>query len=423
MEKLFSLLELQRRIFEAPTRDAVLHLILNDTKRILPYVSGVFFNYNTLLLKPEKISGNIIFDPQSDFITRRLGVIKDLKSQNQNVVLYEQDSIHAAILYLTTYQEAHIGVLWFEFDRPVHEAEKVILDEMAVVFSQALALWQRRKANSFPTWALSSQRKKIIIAFGLVIFFLPVKLNISAPAEIVARDAHIITAPFDGVVEDIKFDSGSLVKEGDIVAIMEQDGLVAQAELADQSLRVAQSSLSRLQRESLRDSQKRQQMMELQDTVRSKKIERDYAQSLQKRSMIITDQAGTLIIDDEQGLRGKPVKTGDRLMMIANPDDYELLIRVPINNMTPLEVGSSVKFFLNVNPLSGQAAKITRIGYQASPDADGLLTYKVTAEIDKKASQIRIGWTGTARIQGGWSFLGYAVLRRPLITLRNITGL
>jgi hypothetical protein len=75
---------------------------------------------------------------------------------------------------------------------------------------------------------------------------------------------------------------------------------------------------------------------------------------------------------------------------------------------------------MNVAPLSYFTTHIQTIGYQASPDADGLLTYKLRGslpEADKHS--FRIGWQGSATVYTDWSILGYALLRRPLIALRT----
>ncbi len=422
MDQLFALLELQRRIFEAPSREMLLHLVLNDSKRILPYSHAIFFSQDGLFLTAKKISGNLTLDTQSEFITQRTSLVKNAITSGQNVSLLSKDGIEAAVLSLSTDHEKDLGVIFLEFDRSVHDAEKIILDEMASVFAQAFALWRRREVNKNNFMSFLKGKKRLFIALILLIFFFPVRLNISAPAEIVAKDSSVVTAPFDGVLESIKFEAGDVVQKGDIIAEMEKQTLETQAELADQALRVAQAGLLRTQREVLRDPQKNQNLIELQELVRTKKIERDFAASLMARSQIKAMRKGVLMIDDIQSLRGKPVRTGDRLMMIADPADYQLLIRVPVQTMLPIDIGAKVRFFLNVNPLSSRSALINNVGYQATPDSDGLLTYKIIADISSIDPDLRVGWNGTARIKGDWTILGYSILRRPLLTLRNVTG-
>ena len=140
-----------------------------------------------------------------------------------------------------------------------------------------------------------------------------------------------------------------------------------------------------------------------------------------EQSTIKSPQAGIAIFSDPNDLIGKPVAIGQELMLIANPEKIELLIRVPTDAMIELNNNAAITFFPNSAPLSNFQGHLISSGYQASADPDGLLTYKLRATIDN-SEQLRIGWKGTAKIKGDWSFLGYSILRRPIIALRNILG-
>jgi len=55
---------------------------------------------------------------------------------------------------------------------------------------------------------------------------------------------------------------------------------------------------------------------------------------------------------------------------------------------------------------------------------EGVPSYRLRADIQNAdAGLARIGLKGTARIKGGWSVLGYEILRRPLATVRAFLGL
>ncbi len=164
-------------------------------------------------------------------------------------------------------------------------------------------------------------------------------------------------------------------------------------------------------------------LTELQEEIESKKINYDYAKELKGRSEIHAARAGVAVFSEANALRGKPVHTGEKIMTIANPSDYELLVRVPVDAMIPVQRDAKVRFFLNISPLSGYNADIRSIGYQASADSDGLLTYKIMANLPDEKKDLRIGWKGTAKIKGEWTTLSYAILRRPVISLRNLLGI
>ncbi len=426
MEKLFSLLELQRRIFEAQSRDHVLHLILNDSKKIIPYDQALFFKTQGFALTLERGSGNTQLDYQAEYATKRTTLLKKAlkeSSQAQHVIEVTDGDIYAIILPLKTDQEGSLGAIWFERSVKMNEAEQVILDELIVVFSQVLGVWRRRDHSKLIGFLQRGRLQKwAIVAFVLFLIF-PVHLSVSGPAEIVPRKADVITVPFDGIIRNTVVIPGAYVKEGDVVAEMDNDALVSQAEIAQQAFLTVQASLARVERESLVDPTKKIKLLEIRQDMLAKEIERDYALSLKQKSQIRAKRSGIAIFEGEQSLRGKPVSAGDKLMLIADTSEYELLIRVPVESMIDIKEGALVKFFLNVNPLSSKSATVRSAGYRASADPDGLFSYKVFADIDPSHEAPRIGWKGIARIEGNWTVLSYAILRKPILSIRKFMGL
>ena len=421
MDKLFTLLELQRQTLEAQTRDSLLHIIVNETRKLIPYDQAVFWSMEGLMMKLEKISGNAVLDSQSVFAANLKKSVKKEISSNSTVTLLQPNG---AVLMFRTGEEGLLGGLWLENTKPYADAEHRILEELALIYGQALALWNLRRSRSFlPSLKNTKRTKQIAMAAFLLLAFFPVRQTITAPAEITAREAEIVTIPFDGVIETVNVRPGDTVKEGDLLASMEQQSLQAQMDMAQQEIAVVQGALSRVQRESLAAPDKKTQLTELQQQIESKKIAFDFAKDQKERSEIRAAHDGVAVFADANALKGRPARTGDKIMMIADPADYELLVRVPVDSMVPMQSDAPIKFFLNVAPLGGHAAEIRSIGYQASPDADGLLTYKVIAKLKDNNKDLRIGWKGTAKIKGGWTTLSYAILRRPFIALRNMTGM
>ena len=420
MDKLFTLLEIQHQAQEAQSRDALLHIIVNDTKKLIAYDQAVFWSAEGLTLKLEKISGNAVLDPQSTYAADLRKSLKREMAAASTVKLLPA----GAILMFRTGEEGLLGGLWLECATPYSDAEKRILEELSLTYAQAIALWSLRRLSSFfPAFKKNKHTKYAALAAILIAFFFPVRQGITAPAEIVAREAEIVTVPFDGVLETIHVRPGDAVKEGDVLASMEQQSLQSQMDMAAQEMAIVQSALSRVQRESLASPDKKMNLTELQEEIESKKIAYDYAKDLKSRSEIRALNDGIAVFADANALRGKPVHTGDKIMMVADPSEYELLIRVPVDSMVPVKSDAPVKFFLNVAPLGGHKADIRSIGYQATPDADGLLTYKILATLEDNGKDLRIGWKGTAKIKGDWTTLSYTILRRPFIALRNMTGI
>lgn len=425
MEKLFTLLELQHQAQAAQSRDSLIHIIVNETHKLVPYTQAVFWGTQGLMLQLEKVSGNADIDPQGLFAIDLKKKIHKERACAQSLVTIltpDEQGSHGAVLFFRTHEEGLLGGLWLETDKPYNEAEKRILEELAAIYGQCLALWSlRAHARFFGSWKKIKHGKAVALTAAFVLTFLPVRMTITAPAEIVARDAQIVTVPFEGMIGEVLVSPGDEVKEGDKIVSMDQQAIDAQMEMAQQEMMVVQSGLSRLQRESLASPDKKANMIQLQEEIETKRIAYDYAASMKERSDITASRNGIAIFSDAHSLRGKPVRTGDKIMMIADPEDYEVLVRIPAESMVPIDRDSKAVLFLGVSPLASHKIKIENIGYQAGPDADGLLTYKVVAGMDDK--DMRIGWKGTAKIKGDWTVLSYAILHRPILSMRNLMGI
>ncbi len=420
MEKLFTLLALQRQALEAKTQQALSHVMVNETLRLISYKQAIFWRKNEDSVSLEKISGNAVLDEKSLFAQElKSALIPLFSDENEGIKTFVHNQKSVAVVFLHTPEDGLLGGLWLENDHAFSEAELQILDELSVTYAQSLALRILRTRSSF---FKVGRYKKIILIGVFLAAFCPVRQTITAPAEVVAQNANYVTVPYEGMVEKILVDPGSVVEKGQVLALMESSTLSAQATMAEQALAVTESSLSRLRREALSNPDKKNDLNLLESEIEEKKIEYAYAKQRQDESKIKAPKAGTAIFSDARKLEGKPARMGEVLMMVADPLESELLIRVPVDALIPVEKSAQVRFYLNVSPFSGREAFLTSIGYQASPDPDGLLTYKLRAGI-KDMDGLRIGWQGTAKIKGEWTVLSYALLRRPLIAFRHLTGI
>jgi len=140
-------------------------------------------------------------------------------------------------------------------------------------------------------------------------------------------------------------------------------------------------------------------------------------------AVIIADRDGIAIFADTNALTGKPVQTGEQVMQLANLNDSELMIRMPVSSMIKIDQDVPTKFFLNVNPFDSQQATYENIGYQATMDGGGLMTYKIRGRFIDQDQNLRIGWTGTGKVYGERTILAVNLLRRPITTLRRKLGI
>ena len=133
-------------------------------------------------------------------------------------------------------------------------------------------------------------------------------------------------------------------------------------------------------------------------------------------------RAGVVIFGDKSEWIGKPVVVGERIMEVANPEEFELKIDLPVEDAIVLREGAEVEVFLNASPLQAIPATLRHASYHATILPTNVLAYRVEAEFTESSEDIRIGWQGTAKVYGEQVTLFFYLFRRPLGVLRQTLG-
>jgi len=155
--------------------------------------------------------------------------------------------------------------------------------------------------------------------------------------------------------------------------------------------------------------------------VEQKRAELNYARDLLQRSEVRAERDGIAVFADADRLVGKPVRTGERLMELADPQQAELKIELDVGDVIPFPSDAGVALFLDSDPLQRHDAQLTSVAYEAAMTAAGLLAYRLDARFLSKTP--RIGLRGTAKIYGEYVPLAAYLFRRPLAALRKTVGL
>lgn len=278
-----------------------------------------------------------------------------------------------------------------------------------------LGLWARWQG-------LTRRQRRFVLAGGVIFLFLPVRQTALAPAEIVPVDAMAMTAALDGVVKTVFVRPNQEVKAGTPLFTLDDTTLRNRLDVAQKSVEVADAELQTATQLSFDDAKNKAELAALTGRAREKRAELAAVQAQLNRIVALAPYDGVAVFSDPDEWQGRPVVTGERIMLLANPDKPGMLIHLPVADAITLNVGESVKLFLTVHPLSPLSGTLTETSYQAEIDGDGIASYRLRASIDGKDENARIGLRGTAKLYGNWVALSYYVLRRPLAHLREWSG-
>ena len=282
----------------------------------------------------------------------------------------------------------------------------------------------RALSNQRPAWRWrpTPKQRKIAALVIAVLALLPVRQTALAPAEVVALDAIIVASPLDGVVKTLHVRPNQPVKKGEMLYSLDDTTLRNRLEVTLKGVAVADAELNAASQRSFEAAQGRNEIALLTGRSQERRAELAAIQAQLSRVDVPAPRAGVAIFGDPNDWIGKPVATGERIMLLADPATPAMLINLPVADAIALELGAPVKLYLSAHPLSSIEGKISETSYQAITTTEGVAAYRLRASIEGPAPDARLGLRGTAKVSGGWVVLGYYLLRRPLAAARAWSG-
>ncbi|MGH1357306.1 MAG: efflux RND transporter periplasmic adaptor subunit [Burkholderiaceae bacterium] len=280
----------------------------------------------------------------------------------------------------------------------------------------------RQAARPWRRWA-----GWVIALLAVALMFLPVRLSVLAPAEIVGLDAMAVNAPMEGVIQSFAVAPNQVVEKDQLLYTLDDTTLRNRREVASRQLEVARADALAAAQKSFANEASRAELASINGVVAEKEAELALVEEMLARIEVRSPGAGVAVFTDVNDWQGKPVNTGQRVMLLANPEQAGLLVWLPVPDAINLEAGAEVKTYLQVAPLDPLPATLFETSYQAVPSPLGVQSYRLRArfsDLDEGQRQhARIGLKGTAKIYGEQAALGYYLFRRPLAALRRMSGL
>lgn len=315
------------------------------------------------------------------------------------------------------------AALFMAREEPWKPNEVSISQRLSVTYAQAW-YWLATSRAVRPAFQFNRKRVLIGTALATALMLVPVSLTTLAPMEVGARDQTLVSAAIDGVIEDIPVAANSTVVVGQSLVRFADTTLRNKLAVAEREVQVSDARVKKTMLLAVNDIRGRHELAVAQGELTVKIAERDYARDLLDRGHMTASKAGIVMFGEKRDLIGKPVSVGEKIMEIADPARVEIRIDVPVGDAIVLGRDARAKIFLDSDPLNPLEARVLRSDYQAKPRETGVLAFRVIAEfVDEQAAVPRLGIRGTAQLYGERVPLVYFVLRRPIASLRQWTGL
>lgn len=275
--------------------------------------------------------------------------------------------------------------------------------------AQAKALWQDKR------------KRYAVIAAAVMLF--PVRLTVLGAGELVPATPAVIRSPLDGTVDQFFVAPNARVQAGDKLFQLDLTTLTSKLELAEQALTTADAEYRQSAQQAVFDPKSKAQLAVLEGRIAERRAEAEYLRAQFGRAQVTAPRAGLAMFDDPSEWIGKPVVTGERVMIVSDEHDVEVEAWLAPGDIIDLPMAANVTLYLNSAPLSPVSAQLRYLAHDAVVRPDGSYAYRLRAAMAPGELRQRVGLKGTAKIDGDYVPLIYWVLRRPLAILRQTVGL
>ena len=443
MSDVSKLIQLEFNLKNCENDSELFYSIVNQTIEIINYEQAVLVGLDySSKLKVEAISNVVSVDSTSPFVQYILDLANSLKKiySNDEIKLVNQTELSKDIkeqikefspsnivwIPLKTIKnniEVEFYLILFRNDF-FEQKDIEILSYLAT--SYKYFLFANRK-DSLKTKLRNLKINNKYLKYSLIAIFLamflPIKMSVIAPCEIQAKDPFVVTSPIDGSIDEIKVNSNDKVSNDELLVKIKDVDLINTYEIAKKKLDTVEAELHSMKQAGFYDIDKKSQISRLESEVALKEAELNYSKSLLDKTNIYSQTQGIAIVDNPNEWKGKPVITGEKILLIANPNEVEIKIMLSVKDALFLKENADVKIFLDNKIFETWDAKISEIFYKPQVTPENIVSYKIIADFNdlKQNDEIpKIGLRGTAKIYSQNVTLFFYLFRKPITSLRQL---
>ncbi len=437
---LSTLLQLEKdaRHAESPTEFGF--IVVNDTHRLCPYDQAVqCIIKSSGNIKIVSVSGVATIDANAPMIQWLRILLKHYVKDSEKVrkiqVIQAEELPTSLKSGWKTWSQGQ--ALWCPFihtqegtvesglllfrKRTWLDAEKTILGYLMDGYAHAwYALHgtrtHRRPLRRWLIWIL-------IICSIAGALLISIRESVLAPAEVIAQSPLVVTAPIEGAIKQMYVQPNQPIEIGQKLFSLDDTVQKNRYIIAKENLAVAQVDLLRVEQKAFFDPKSKAEIALLRAQVKKSEAELKYVADVLERLEVRAEQAGIAIFADVNDWIGKPVRVGEKVMILAKPELTEIKMWISVADAINLEPETTVLLFLNTNPTHPLDAFLYQTSYEAELTPEGWLAFRAKAKFRHQGSLTRIVMKGTAKIYVKEVKLYYYLLRRPWATVRQYLGL
>lgn len=219
--------------------------------------------------------------------------------------------------------------------------------------------------------------------------------RVTAKAVLEPELQRAAVAPFDGFISAAHVRAGDTVRQGDVLALLDDRDLV----LDQLKWRAERDKLVQRQRDALAKHD-RTSVVVLASQIRQVESSLALAESKLARSRLVAPFDGVVVSGDLSQALGSPVNKGDILFEIAPPNAYRLIVQVDERDVRHVAVGQTGKVSLAGSPGRPLGLVVSKIMPVAVAE-DGHNLLQIEGRLLETVAGLQPGMEGVAKIDAG----------------------
>jgi RND family efflux transporter MFP subunit len=251
-----------------------------------------------------------------------------------------------------------------------------------------------------------------LMALAVFFSFATGNYRVGAQAALEGSVRRVLVAPFDGYVAGAAHRAGDVVKEGAVLATLDQRDL----RLEYYRWQSQQSQYARQYQEALAKHDRAQASIVLAQVQQAEAQMNLLAEQLQ-RTQVAAPFDGLVVSGDLHQSLGASVKRGQTLFEVSPLDAYRIVLEVPEGEIGNVQAGQQGALLLSSLPGEEYAFKVSMVT-PVVISKEGRSFFRVEALLERRSERLRPGMEGLAKIEAGRRNLFWIATHRMFDWLR-----
>ncbi len=344
---------------------------------------------------------------------------------------YAQASGAAALCSLPLVAAGGVaGVLMLERDRPFGADEREYLDTLALGLAPALQMKREAEEgaaarsartgrrwlglatdSSHPAWKLGLG---LGVALLVLLAVIPAPFRIASQALVEGAVQRAAVAPFEGYLREAPARAGDRVKDGQVLAVLDDKDLRLERVRWESELAVALQK----EREGMAKGNRVDQSLAAAQANQAR-AQLDLVLGKLERVNVVAPFDGVIVSGDLSQQLGSPLEQGKVLFELAPLDAWRVILKVDERDIGHVKAGASGELVLSALPGSSWPFVVKKLTPIAVAE-DGRNYFRVEAELGDAAPKLSPNMEGVAKVDAGRASLLW-MWTRPLVDWIRLT--